>query len=212
MKRTVLSVLVALLLPIAVCAQGQQDPQRAAMVQKLYELSQNVLSGDITPVRGGTKEKPLGCYLGSETTNIEFKSGYKDVDPRTQCEWAYDLHKYIVDNGGGWDNYRKYLQEMKPGSDLQESLRSYAGGKDPTDPMDRAHVPYDKQAAFADKWWKENSQAYKKAILPPKDWWTNDAILDGNNLYTRWEMLNGKGSADMVSWRDAELATLMKKK
>lgn len=239
MKRTLL-LAVALLLPLAAQAQPgsqpgwrnglppttidsfklpdiiaqapKEDPQRAAMVQKLYELSQDRSEGKIVPVRGGTPEIPLGCYLGSDSTKIEFKSGYKDVDGRTQCEWAYDLHKFIIDNGGGYDNYRKYLQQTTPGSESQESLRSYAGGKDPTDPMDRAHVPYDKQAAFADKWWKENSQAYKKTVLPPKDWWTNDAVLDGNNLYTRWEMLNGKGGSDMMSWRDADIATLMKKK
>lgn len=194
-------------------AQAQTDPQRTAMVQKLYELSQDRTDGKIVPVRGGTPDKPLGCYLGGKDTNIEFKSGYKDVDGRTQCEWAYDLHEFIIKNGGGYDNYRKYLQGVKPGNEMNESLRSYAGGKDPNDAFDRAHVSYDKQAAFADTWWKANSQAYKKTILPPKDWWTNDAVLDGNNLYTRWEMTDGgKGSSDMVSWRDADLATLMEKK
>jgi len=95
---------------------------------------------------------------------------------------------------------------------LNDSLRSYGGGKDPKDPWERAHVPYDKQAAFADKWWKNNSRAYSSAVVPPKDWWIHDAVLDGNNVWTRYEQLNGnKSSADYVMWRDAELAKLLKK-
>lgn len=216
MKRIILAMLLTLFLPILVNAQeAAKDPKQAAMVQKLYELSQDVLSEKIVPVRGGTKNKYLGLYLGAKNKVI-FNSGYKDVDPKTQCEWAYDLHKFIVDNGGGWDNYQKYSKgNSGPGSliqDLDENARSYQGGKNPSDPMANAHVPYDKQAAFADKWWSEKSQAYKTAIVPPKDWWTNDAILDGNNLWTRWEQLGDKGSADYSSWRDAELATLMQKK
>jgi hypothetical protein len=118
-------------------------------------------------MRGGSSDKLLGLYLNGKTRVI-FNSGYKDVDPRTQCEWAYNLHKFIVDNGGGWDNHRKYLKETTSGSlidDLNESARSYQGGKNPNDPTDRAHVPYDKQAAFADKWWSEKSQAYKTTYL-----------------------------------------------
>lgn len=222
MKKVLLTLMIALSVPLAANAQSwnssasitqkTETGQKAAMVQKLYELSQDVLSEKIVPVRGGTKEKPLGIYLGGKDTNMEFKSGYKDVDARTQCEWAYDLHKFVVDNGGGIENYRKYQREAKPDTISNDSLRSYAGGKDPTDPMDRAHVPYDKQAAFADTWWKNNSQAYKKSVFPPKDWWTNDAILDGNNLWTRYEQLNGQGSADFVGWRDVDLIQLLHKK
>lgn len=213
MKRTILSLLIALLVPVAVFAQGP-DAQKNAMVKKLYDLSQDVLRDTIVPVRGGTKNKLLGLYLDSKTKVI-FNSGYQDVDPKTQAEWAYDLHQFILENGGGWDNYRKYLSISSTGSvvdDINESTRNYQGGKNPNDPMTRAHVPYDKQAAFAHKWWNERSQKYRTAIVPPKDWWTNDAILDGNNLWTRWEQLNGKGSSDYVLWRDAELATLIQKK
>lgn len=208
MKKMLAVMATAVLIPIAAFAQ---QPDRAQQVQKLYELSQDVLSQKIVPVRGGAKDKPLGVYIGSPK-DVEFKSGYKDVDAKTQCEWAYDLHTFIVESGGGWDNYLKYRKDQAPPNDLNDSLRSAAGGKDPTDAMDRAHVPYDKQAAFADTWWKKNSQSYAKAVLPPKEWWTNDAVLDGNNLWMRWEQQNGKGSADYVMWRDAEIATLLNKK
>lgn len=190
--------------------QAPIDPQRAAMVQKLYEFTQDKTEGTIVPVRGGTAGKMLGCYINSN--KVIFNSGYKDVDPRTQCEWAYDLHKFCIDNGGGWDNLLEYRRELKTGSDLEESIQNYSGAKNPNDPIYRAHVPYDKQTAFADKWWKERSQSYSTAIVPPSDWWTHDAVLDGNNLWTRWEQLNEKYSSDYASWRDLEMSTLMQKK
>lgn len=209
MCRILVAALVALLLQVAVNAQEQ----RSEVVQKLYEFSQD-MSDKLLPVRGGSKEKPLGCYIGGKD-DVQFRSGYKDVEPRTQCEWAYDLHEFIVKNGGGWDNYQKYSKEKPVTSGanaiLDASLRSLGSGKDPKDALDRAHVPYDKQAAFADKWWKDNSRSYSSSVVPPKDWWIHDAVLDGNNLWTRYEMLNGKGSADFVSWRDAGLARLLKK-
>jgi len=198
---------------LAVAQAQKQDLSKTAMVQKLYELSQDVVGDKIVPVRGGTKDKLLGIYINSN--KVIFNSGYKDVDPKTQAEWAYDLHQFIEKNGGGWSSYQKSLSEKQPGSllqDLNENARTSQGGKDPNDPMERAHVPYDKQAAFADKWWKENSQAYQSSVVPPKDWWTNDAVLDGNNLWTRWEQLGDKGSSEYASWRDAEMATLMQKK
>lgn len=211
MMRILLAAIAAITLGTAVAAEDE----RAAMIQKLYELSQDFTGSNIIPVRGGTKDRPLGLYLGSKD-DIQFRSGYKNVEPRTQCEWAYDLHAFIVENGGGWDNFRKYQKETPPASNdsaglLNESLKNYGGGKDPKDPWERAHVPYDKQAAFADKWWKNNSQAYEKSIVPPKDWWTHDAVLDGNNLWTRYEMLSDKATSEHTLWRDADLAKLLNK-
>lgn len=210
MIRILIATVLAVILQFSVSAEDQ----RSATVQKLYEFTQDVLSDKLTPVRGGTKTRALGCYLGSKD-DIQFRSGYKDVEPRTQCEFAYDLNQFIETNGGGWDNFQKYTKETPVSSDassiINESLRSYGGGKDPKDAWDSAHVPYDKQAAFADKWWKNNSRAYSSAVVPPKDWWLHDAVVDGNNLWTRYEMINGKSSSDFVLWRDAELAKLLKK-
>lgn len=207
MIRVFVAALLAIVLQFSVSAQALRDTQ---LVQKLYDLSQDFSSQNILPVRGGSKDKPLGCYLGG-SNDVQFRSGYKDVEPRTQCEWAYDLHEFIVQSGGGWDNYRRYVSQTPVQSNpLNESLQGLTGAKDTHDPLTKAHVPYDKQAAFADKWWKNNSRAYGSSMLP-KDWWIHDAVLDGNNLWTRYEELNGKGSADYVTWRDYELATLIKK-
>jgi hypothetical protein len=95
-------------------------------------------------------------------------------------------------------------------SNIHPQLRTTSSSRQKGD-SDRAHVPYDKQAAFADTWWKKNSRSYSSAIVPPKDWWIHDAVVDGNNIWTRYEQLNGKGSSDFVMWRDSELAKLLKK-
>jgi hypothetical protein len=212
-RKPIAALLVGLLLLIGFQPSAAGEDVRSATIQRLYEFSQD-MSEKLLPVRGGSKDKPLGCYLGSKD-DIQYRSGYKDVEPRTQCEWAYDLNQFIETNGGGWDNFQKYTKETPVSSDassiINESLRSYGGGKDPKDAWDRAHVPYDKQAAFADKWWKNNSRAYSSAVVPPKDWWLHDAVLDGNNLWTRYQQLNAKGSSDYILWRDAELAKLLKK-
>lgn len=207
MIRILVAALLMLILQVSVLAQEQ----RTEVIQKLYEFTQDVLNDKLAPVRGGAKEKPLGCYIGSND-DMQFRSGYKEVEPRTKCEWAFDLHQYIIENGGGWENYQRYQKETAGQPNLLETtLRSYAGGKDAKDPFDRAHVPYDKQAAFADSWWQKNSRAYSEAIVPPKDWWIHDAVVDGNNVWTRYEQANGKSSADFVLWRDSELAKLLKK-
>lgn len=206
MTRVFVAALLAIFLQFSASAEGLRDVQ---LMQKLYDLSQDFSSQNILPVRGGSKDKPLGCYLGG-SNDMQFRSGYKDVESRTQCEWAYDLHEFIVQNGGGWDNYRRYVSQTPVSNPLNESLQGLTGAKDTHDPLDKAHVPYDKQAGFADKWWKNNSRAYGSSMLP-KDWWIHDAVLDGNNLWTRNEQLNGKASADYVMWRDYELARLMKK-
>jgi hypothetical protein len=153
-----IKILLAMCLAVALQASATAQDERSIAIQKLYEFTQDVLSDKLTPVRGGTKAKALGCYLGSKD-DIQYRSGYKDVEPRTQCEWAYDLNQFIVASGGG----------------------------------------------------KNNSRAYSSAMVPPKDWWLHDAVVDGNNLWTRYEQINGKASSDHVMWRDAGLAKLLKK-
>jgi len=180
-----------------------------SIIRKLYSMN---IQTDY-PSRGAAINNTLGCYVNRKTKVI-FNSGYENVDARIQSRWAYELHLFIVDNGGGWDNYRKYLSENKSGTNLQETPKDLVGHNDADDPMVRAHVPYDKQAVFADTWWKRNSQSYNSSVVPPKDRWNNDAILDGNNLWFLYEQSHGsgKGLTDYHSWRDAELVTLIQKK
>ena len=187
---------------------AQASKKRAELIKKLNDFA---LTDTALRARGGTDAKSFGCYL-SGNTRVIFNSGYKDVDDKTKSEWALELHDFIAEQGGGWDNYQKYLREINQGSALQETIKDLGKTKDANDPMNRAHVSYDKQAVFADSWWKRNSQAYKSSVVPPKDWWTNDAVLDGNNLWTLFEHQQGTGGSDYSTWREAELSTLIQRK
>jgi hypothetical protein len=59
MIRILIATLLAVVLQFSVSAQGQ----RSETIQKLYEFTQDVSSDKLSPVRGGTKAKGLGCYL-----------------------------------------------------------------------------------------------------------------------------------------------------
>lgn len=71
-------VLIATLLVIILQFSVSAEDQRSAMIQKLYEFTQDVQSDKLSPVRGGTNSKALGCYLGTKE-DVQFRSGYKNV-------------------------------------------------------------------------------------------------------------------------------------
>jgi len=179
-------------------------------IANLASLAQDTKGDKIFPSRGGTKEKPLGIYGIKEP--VLFKSGYKNVDNKTKATWAYDLHMFIVKNGGGWDNFKKYQAEVSSKPNAKDPMDPHQfDSQDPNDPHVKAHVSYAKQAEFADTWWTKNSKAYAGTVLPPKDWWTNDAILDGNNLWNHYEHdLEARG-ADYLARAEADLNELLKK-
>ncbi len=177
-------------------------------VAKLTALSQDTKSGKIFEARGGTKAKPLGVYGVKEP--VQFKSAYKNVDNQTKAIWAYDLHKFIVKNGGGWDNFKKYQSEPKPNAKDPIDPHQF-DSQDSNDPHIKAHVPYAKQTEFAGSWWTKNSKAYAGTVIPPKDWWINDAILDGNNLWNHYEHDLETRGADFTARAEADLNELLKK-
>jgi len=137
----------------------------------------------ITGIRGGKGAKrPLGQYLVEP--HMEFRSEYKDQPVETMCQFAYDLHEFIAAKGGD------YRSAMKPGSDF---------------------VPYEKQKEFAISWWRKAYPKYKDMSGMFKDWFINDALTDATNLYN-WSRRGKDGGADYVSWADAAVSALMKKK
>lgn len=144
----------------------------------------HTLEFSITGIRGGGgSKKPLGQYLVEP--NMEFRSEYKDQPTETMCQFAYDLHQFIVSKGGDCRS-----MTMKPDSD---------------------YVPYDKQKEFAITWWTKRYPRYKKMGGMFKDWFINDALIDGTNLYN-WSRRGIDGGADYIMWSDAAVQALMKKK
>lgn len=52
-------------------------------------------------------------------------------------------------------------------------------------------------------------QGYQAAVM--KDWWLNDALLNGNNLWNHFEQKANLG-ANAQAWRGSEIAKLLKQK
>ena len=164
---------------------------------------------DTVSVRGSalTKKEP-GLYAAGH--NIPFRSGYEKLPSKTQAEWAYDLHEFVLSKGGGYDNMVKYIQENAAKGVKKPLFGSYASDSkpDPYDPDTRAHVSYSEQKKFAQEWWTARDDGFKAALM--KDWWLNDAILDGTNIWFQHER-KSTGGADAQAWRDSELTSLVKR-
>ena len=160
--------------------------------------------------RGGdAKQKSLGFY--TDGMSVTFKSAYPLVSAKKMAEWAYDLHQFVLSKGGGYANIAKYTKEHpKDPSKWVDPVLSEAK-PDPWDPEARAHVSYADQKKFAEKWWSESYADYRDT-MSPKDWWLNDAILDGNNLWYAYEVNTQRVSAENVLWIHDELAKLFQKK
>jgi hypothetical protein len=116
---------------------------------------------------------------------MEFRSEYKNEAPETMCQFAYDLHKFVASKGG---DYRSMT--MKPDSD---------------------YVSYEKQREFTSFWWLRHNKKLKDMGGIFKEWFINDALIDGTNLYN-WSRRGLDGGADYTIWADAAVQQLMKKK
>lgn len=196
-------IIVAMVqLPIFAEEQGNQaqiDGLRATMAD-----------GDTVAVRGSAmSKKALGLYGRKDP--VIYRSGYEKLSSKDQAEWAYDLHEFVVSKGGGFENVVKYAKENQEKGRKQPLFNSYGSDTkpDPFDPDTRAQVSYADQKKFAQDWWTAKDQGYKAAAM--KDWWLNDAILDGTNLWNQFEAKTEHG-ADRQAWRDTELSRLVNKK
>lgn len=167
----------------------------------------NKLDFATTAVRGGSNSgRPVGCYFNGHTT--EYRSGYAKLDPKVWAQWTCALNEFLASHGGGWEAYKKNAQ-MGPGTN-DPLIALSAEQQKATDPWDKSFVPYAKQEEFAKTWWAHYNPEFRKMGFVWKDWWLNDAILDGNLLIGR-EHLRNRGSSDGVSYEDAVLAKLLKK-
>lgn len=167
----------------------------------------NKLDFSTTSVRGGSNSgKALGMY--SITPNVVYRSEYTKLTPEDWATWTCALNDYITKNGGGWDNYQRYIHQGTTPGPLDILTPQQAKSQDP---LDRSFVPYAKQEEFAKLWWAHYYPKFRKMGFVWKDWWVNDAILDGNLLIGR-EHLRYRGSSDSVTYYDANLGQLVNKK
>ena len=186
-------------------AEGQdaagEDQAVAGLVSVMTEKATTAMRG------GDAKHKGLGFY--AVQPNVDFKSGYALIPAKTMAKWAYDLHQFVLSKGGSYENVKKFTQEHP--TDPKKYVDPFLPGQKPDvwDPYARAHVSYDEQKKFAEKWWSDNADY--RDCMTPKDWWITDAILDGNNLWYRYEATVKPASAGYITWRDGELEKLAKK-
>jgi hypothetical protein len=174
-------------------AMGEQPRDQAVMTGLLKTATEPPtkdkngeeaqLQFSMAGIRGGSGSKhPLGQYLVEP--NFEFRSEYKNESTQTMCEFAYDLHQFVASKG------RTY-EDMRRDTNLD-------------------YVPYEKQAEFARSWWRKNKKYDHMGGLF-KDWFINDALIDGTNLYNYWYR-DGHSCADYIIWGDAALQSLVKRK
>jgi hypothetical protein len=207
------AALMSVLLQLSAWGQGfgqlqipDQPSRNANVVQGLLTIismptdiqsapNGNKMDMSVTSTRGGNNSgKPLGMYgIGGD---LEFRSDYKNLDAQTMANWAYDLHQHVLGAGGGWENYQRYSKDNAP------------------DPVERSMVPYDKLRDFAEHYWDHyGGDKFKHMASMYRGWWLNDSIIDGEHVYLEYQQrLGGYGSADFVTYKDAVLADILKKK
>jgi hypothetical protein len=168
-------------------------------------LNGNRVDMSINPLRGGgSSGKWLGCHLPGH--EIQYRSEYKDLDPRTQAEWAYDLHQFVDNAGGGWDNFRRYQQQGAA------SNPNGVGGGSVSQDWDRSMISYDKQAQFASSYWdRHNGDKFRHMASMFRDWFIHDSLVDGTLLYMTLEGRAGRGS-DYPGYKDAAIGAMVDKK
>ncbi|HMY02783.1 MAG TPA: hypothetical protein PKA48_05490 [Candidatus Obscuribacter sp.] len=206
-SKTIAAAVLAAVLQVPALAIPERDQTVVSGIAKEMFVKSTV------SVRGGKSglkqsEKALGLY--SVTPEVVFRSGYEKLPNQTQVEWAYDLHDFVVSKGGGLENYPRYMEEQAERLKRPQLAAYRTFSKelpDPYDPLDRIYVSYADRKKFARDWWEARDEGFKNCFV--QDWWLNDAILDGTNLWQRWEMtyLN---SADREGIRTAELSALAK--
>lgn len=210
-KLRVAKALMAVVIAAAVQVPAVAIPQRDQAI--VSGIAKEMFDKNTVNVRGGksvlkTNDKAMGLY--SVTPEVVFRSGYENVASQTQVEWAYDLHDFVVAKGGGFENYERYVAEQAERMKKPQQSNYGLNGEqpDPYDPLDRYYVSYAERKKFAKEWWSVRDEGFKTCML--QDWWLNDAVLDGTNLWQRWEMTYRR-SADTEAMRSAELTSLVKK-
>ncbi len=196
MKLKTLSLLVAVALSVtAVSAQdfskietGDTNETKAAIFQ-LFNFESDPYCVKVRG--GGTSGKALGVYRDDPKCSAEFHSKeYLELDPAVKARWALSLHDFIVRKGGGFDNYEasslKWTQEHT--DQAKNILNAPEPGKLSEDALDVTYVPYPEVESWAEAFLKTYAKdKYMKIGAVFQDWFRNDAILDGVNLWGAYE-------------------------
>lgn len=165
---------------------------------------------DASAIRGGGNSgKKLGVYnMGKD---LEFHSReYIELAPAVKARWAVTLYKLIEQEGGGWNAAHNWnLNWLRQHPDqavnmLNASLSSL--GSPSTEGLDATYVPYDFVSSCADTFFRKHaSDKYSKLGSLYQDWFRNDAILDGINLFAAYETRHSQNPLISKVWAEKNI-------
>ena len=152
-------LIVAVVLPCR-AAQWDVKEEKAACTELDEGSYEELLALRRSPVmvafrRGTEKKHALGQYEWQPT--LEYQSGYENLAPAIQFEFAHDLHKYLKGIHFAWPCVQKKLNYD--------------------------FLPYNQQLDFAKQWWLKHEPTFGKMGPVAQDKFLYDALVDATNIY-----------------------------
>ena len=141
---------------------------------------------------GGSSGKALGVYRDGKFGNMQtvfHSKEYAELDPAVKARWAFSLHNFMVEKGGGFANMQAQgLILAKKRQNVEMGLNYKKPGEVSEEAEDVTYVPYGEVEGWADAFFKEYaSDKYSKLAAVWMDWFKNDAVLDGVNIWGTYE-------------------------
>lgn len=157
---------------------------------------------------GGSSDKKLGVYnMGGKDQEFHSKE-YIELDPAVKARWAVSLYKFIELKGGGWEaayNFNKKRASGDPAANIINASLSTPGSPSP-EGLDATYVPYQDVSDWADHFFREYAKdKYSKLGSMYQDWFRNDAILDGVNLFAGYQTKNSKDPLVSRVWAEKNI-------
>jgi hypothetical protein len=210
--RKILSAILFLSLQAAPFVQAQDNPweQRdSTEVQNaIVRLTQFQNDDACSAIRGGgSSGKKLGVYnMGKD---LEFHSKeYMELDPAVKARWAVLLYKFIEQKGGGWEAAYDWNMKRAQGDPAANILNASlsAPGSPSTEGLDATFVPYQDVSDWADHFFREYAKdKYSKLGSMYQDWFRNDAILDGINIFAGYQTKNSQDPLVSKVWAEKNI-------
>lgn len=213
MRKILLSAILFLSLQAVSFVQAKDSPweQRDSteIQNAIVRLTQFQSEDGCTAIRGGGKSgKKLGVYnMGGKDQEFQSKE-YIELDPAVKARWAVSLYKFIEQKGGGWEaahNWNMKRAQGDPASKILDASLA-APGSPSTEGLDATYVPYQDVSGWADHFFREYAkEKYSKLGSMWQDWFRNDAILDGINIFAGYQTKNSQDPLVSKVWAEKNI-------
>ena len=209
MKQVIAAILLLGLIAAPVLAQdvlGSADsPEVRAAIGRLTEFQNDPACAGIRG--GGGSGKKLGVYNMGKDSEFHSKE-YMELDPAIKARWAVSLYKFIELKGGGWEaahNWNMNKAQGDPATNIINASLAAPGSPSP-DGLDATYVPYQDVSDWADHFFREYAKdKYSKLGSMFQEWFRNDAILDGVNLFAGYQTKNSKDPLISRVWAEKNI-------